>query len=71
MIASSSSKTLFKRHEESPTGLHSFCQNAYVKFLESFSGKSKPIDKIVNDIVKNQVLENRGVFNSLVDSVIL
>lgn len=62
VIASSSSKTLFKRHEESPTGLHSFCQNAYVKFLESFSGKSKPIDKIVNDIVKNQVLENRGVF---------
>ena len=69
--ASPVSKNSFKRHEESPSGLHSFCQNAYVKFLESFSGKSKPIDVIVNDIVKQQVSENRAVFNSLVDTVIL
>ena len=39
--------------------------------MESFSGKSKPIDVIVNDIVKQQVSENRAVFNSLVDTVIL
>ena len=71
VIASPDSKTTFKRHQFSNDGLHSFCQNALTKFLESFSGKSKPINVIVNDIVKQQVAENRTVFNSLVDTVIL
>ena len=70
VIASPDSKTTFKRHQSS-NGLHSFCQNAFGKFLESYSGKSKSIDVIVNDIVKQQVSENRAVINSLVDTVIL
>ena len=68
--ASPDSKTTFKRHQSS-NGLNSFCQNAFGKFLESYSGKSKSIDVIVNDIVKQQVSENRAVINSLVGTVIL
>ena len=40
-------------------------------FLNNYSGKTEPINAYVNNVVKQQVNENRAVLFSLIDSVIL
>ena len=70
VIPSPDSVTYFKRHE-SGNGLHSFFQGALTTFLNNYSGKTEPINAYVNNVVKQQVNENRAVLFSLIDSVIL
>ena len=69
VIPSPDSVTYFKRHE-SGNGLHSFCQGALTTFLNNYSGKTEPINAYVDNVVKQQVNENRAVLFSLIDSVI-
>jgi hypothetical protein len=63
--------TIFNRHESARDGVHSFCMHAFQTFLQTFSGKSLPIDTMVDNIRRQKVLANWAVLLPIVDTIIL
>ena len=71
VFASAESTSIFHRHESARDGIHSFCLHAYQTFLNNFTGKSLPIDTLVDNLSTEKIKKNKKFLRPIVDTVVL
>ena len=69
VLPSADSTGQFNRHC-SGNGLHSFCQNLFQTFLDTFHGKTVPIDVMVDSMRVKKIKENQSVLLPIIDAII-
>ena len=63
--------TFFKRHIESPNGLHASCLKDMKSFLLRFEGKILPINTQVNNQAVREISKAKKILPAIIDTVLL
>ena len=60
----------FSMHESTKNGLHEFTMPIFNSFTNEMSGKSQPINVIIDTKLKEKISKNRLILHSIVDTII-
>ena len=65
------STTFFKRHQDSPNGLHNQCLNDMKSFLLQYEGMVIPVNVQLNEQKMSEIVKTKKFLPSIIDTIIL